>query len=177
MTNESLLKFFFRARLSVRLKLIALGWAACLTIATSSWLIFKILSYHPHQISKHQSNETESPKSINENGHKPVVADYSFVYELKPLSFPITDRRKIRIAYVQLNVVFSMPSKEAIREMELNRAKLMDILLEVAGQFYIEDFNEPIGFETFKGTLLGRYREAFHQKSPTEIAIRDWLLH
>lgn len=170
MAEESVVKFFRHAPSPARRKLAALLGAACVTLSISFYCIFKIATHDPRAVPEIDISHAAVPPAE-------VLPDFTFTYELRPLSMPLTDRRHIRTAYAQFNLVFDLPSKDAIHHMELHRAKLVDVVLEVAGQFTIEDFQTPMGYETFKGTLKGRYRQLFGQFAPREIALRDWLLH
>lgn len=104
------------------------------------------------------------------------VPSFTYTLELKDISIPLVDKGATRVSYAQFTLVLDCGSKEIHRMMELNRAKLLDEIFEVASKFYIEDFESPDGFSKFKQTLQASYLEHFKQGAPREIAIKNWYI-
>lgn len=108
---------------------------------------------------------------------KPAVALFQYPYEMKALSFALTDRRGVRTAYAQFAIVLDCPSEEARREIELRHAFILDLIQTVAGQFFVEDFATPKGLHSFKAAMLSSLRTHLRRNAPRSIAVRDWLIN
>ena len=70
-----------------------------------------------------------------------------------------------------------LPDGEAKHVMQMNHAKIFDTVFEVASTYYIEDFQKPAGFESFKGSLLAHFRADYKEHPPKQVVIKDWLLN
>jgi hypothetical protein len=153
----------------VRLKVYALLMLGGVVIAGTVWIVISLLRL---QVTPPAMDPVEVQKRI------PTAApEYAFSYEMKYLSFHLTNHKETRLAYAQLTLVLDCPDQDAQRMMQLNYAKLIDIVLRVGSTFYVEDFGSPHGFESFKGSLLAHFKAEFKSQAPRAIVIRDWILN
>lgn len=172
MQQEKLHTFFFRVPLPIKGRLILLASLAVLTLGTSTWSIYHILTADVSGPLPSEIYESE----IKSKAKVASVPEFTFPYELKPLTIALSDRKKLRSAYAQFALVFDCPSEESRARMALNRAKLMNTVNEVAGQFVLDDFAASTGFATFKGALQANYKTLFGKDAPRQIAVKDWVM-
>ncbi|MFM8270568.1 MAG: hypothetical protein ACKN9V_10300 [Pseudomonadota bacterium] len=105
---------------------------------------------------------------------------YSFPYEINEVSMAVMNKKGTKTAYAQFSLVLDCPSEEAHKTLSMNRAKLLDAIFVVGGNFYLDDFQgekAPKSFEKFKKDLLEKYKSDFHAEAPREIALKDWVVN
>jgi len=137
----------------------------------SGWIIIQLLSVQkpsPHEV---KVDPVASEREIA------AAPSYTFTYELKDVSLPLTSRVKKKTSYAQFTLVFDLPDEASRRWMEVNRPQVMDVLLEVGHRFKLEDFQSPKGYDNLKKMLKAAYRQSFKSYSPREIVFKDWILN
>lgn len=166
--EESLWVFFRRSSLWVKLKLSALLSIAACVLFVSAFAIFQILKWKMEN----------TPKPVQRELSVKTNPAFTYVFELKNLSIPLVNRASTRIAYAQFALELDCPSDESKKLMELNRAKTMDRIFEVASQFYVEDFDSvETGSDQFKKRLLALLEKDFKTLSPRQVVFKDWLIN
>jgi len=174
-TQERLLSFFRRAPVLVKLKLLFLWVLGAAVAGFSAWVIFSIVTYHDD--GTHAMPELADEKPTSHESTAEPAAEFAYSYLLSPVAIALVDKRKVRTGYAQFNMVFDCPHEKCVREMELNRAKILNALNETAVQFNFEDFQSPAGFNRFKNAYRGALVELFHDNAPRSIVLRDWLMN
>lgn len=173
-THETTLSFFRRAPALIKLKLLFLWMLGAIVAATSGWIIFTIVTFKDDGSHAMPALHEEAAASAE---HGESVAEFTYSYLLSPVAIALVDRRKVRTGYAQFNMVFDCPNEKCVREMELNRARILNALNETAVQFNFEDFQSPAGFNRFKNAFRGALVELFHENAPRTIVLRDWLMN
>ena len=167
--NTSLIQFFKSAPALIKARLVVIGLLAISVVATSGVVIgeiwkaqAKFRSFVPHQEPKRAVASTEP---------------FSISYELRNVSLSLTDRNNRRSGYAQFTLVFDLPSPEARRWCELNRAQMIHTLLEEGAKFHLEDFDSPRGYELLKRSLTEAFENRFKEHAPRAILIKDFTTH
>lgn len=110
--------------------------------------------------------------------HEPK--EFEFAYEIKDMSMAVMNKKGTRTAYAQFTLMFDCPSADAKHVMELNRAKVIDGIFEVGGDFSLEDFQAPLaakGFERFKSQLKARLTKQLKGEAPRNVVLKDWVMN
>lgn len=105
---------------------------------------------------------------------------FSFPYEINQVAMAVMNKAGSKTAYAQFSMVLDCPNETAFKAMTLNRAKLVDSIFDIGGNFYLEDFSPEKTPETltkFKAQLLEKYQHSFQAESPRELVIKDWVLN
>ncbi|NBT58550.1 hypothetical protein EBT16_07175 [bacterium] len=124
-------------------------------------------------------NTPENHEALAEGVHEKEGAN-GFPYEINQVSMAIMNRKGTKTAYAQFSLVLECPSEEVKKTMALNRAKLLDAIFVVGGNFYLDEFqgeNASKTFDKFKADLLAQYKTDFKTASPSHISIKDWVIH
>jgi len=168
--QTSFFQFFKQATVPVKLRLGVIGLLAFSVVLTSSLMIMEIWKAHMR---------FRTPPVPSQNATRLIasVEPFSISYELRNVSLSLSDQNGRRSGYAQFTLVFDLPSPEARRWCELNRAQMIHVLLEEGARFHLEDFETPRGFELLKRALDGAYREKFKQNAPRAILVKDFTTH
>ncbi len=138
LNSESWPAFFKRVNFKIKLRILGLLFAGVLSTGACIVVITLILigsrGSHPHEVAAGHERKLSG-----------VANEFAYSYEIQNVAIPLFDRVKKRTAYAQFSLILDCPSEEAKRQMELNRAKLLDSIFEVALQFQISDFSTPSG--------------------------------
>jgi hypothetical protein len=105
---------------------------------------------------------------------------YTYAYEIKDMSIPLTNKSHTRSAFAQFSLILDCPSEAAKKKMVTELPKLLDSILVVGSEFYVEDFQAPLaekGFARFKDALRASYAKYLHEDTPREISIKDWFVN
>lgn len=105
---------------------------------------------------------------------------FSFPYEIKDMSIPLTNYKHTRSAFAQFTLILDCPTEEAKKKMVAELPKLLDTILVVGSEFYVEDFSPPLaekGFARFKHSLRTAYSKYLSEDAPREIVIKDWFVN
>lgn len=170
-TQEKILPFFRRVPAPVKLKLLSLWMLQLAVAAASVWVIFVIVTYED------RGPAMPAAVPLSSFTRDEAVPAFTYPFVLSSVAIPLVDKKALRTGYAQFSVVFDMPSPAAIREIELNRVKVLNALNEVAVQFNFEDFTTPSGFTRFKTAYLAALKGVFKENAPRTIAIRDWIIN
>jgi len=173
-TQESLWNFYRRSRWTIKLKLVTIGLLALTICASSSWMIATIIRA---QKPAPALRDPAHVAPVDEVASKAEADAFSFSYELRNLSLALESRHSRRSGFAQFSLVLDLPDEKAKRWMELNRAKLLNAVLEVGSRFSLEDLEGNEGKVKFKDLLRETYRKEFGDQAPRDIAIRDWIQH
>ncbi len=169
----SLFRQINRARPAARLFIYTCGMLAVGVVAGAAWSIHQVLTFHqgpplfPEEVAEEKSAAEEVPREI---------AHFTYGYDLRNISIPLANRTASQMAYAQFTLKLDCPSADAKRDMEINRAKILDKVFEVATGFYIEDFKNPQGYRRFKDALTASLGSEFKQHGPRAIAIEEWVV-
>jgi hypothetical protein len=172
MTQSSLLGFLRGARPFVKLKVLALLFCAAavisLTLFSVAW-IFKQRHLTPTEQVLAKSRKLAS-----------VAPDFTYPYEIKDMSIPLTNRKHTRSAFAQFTLILDCPSEEAKKSLIVNLPKVLDTILVVGSGLYVEDFAPPLseqGFARFKTEIKTSLSAYLQDHSPREILIKDWFIN
>ncbi len=155
--------FFWVSSLKIKFIVLLIVFTGLCVLVSSATAILFILHIQEPKV------QAEIPKV------KALPTD--LVYEIRNLSFSVSDKMLIRNAYVQFVLSIQCRSEECLRQLELNRAKLIDLVYEVSSPFFIENFNTPRGMQDFKKLLFKAYVERFGKNAPEEINFKDWVMN
>lgn len=106
--------------------------------------------------------------------------EFEHAYEIKDMSMALLNRKGTRTAYAQFSLMFDCPDADSKHVLEMNRAKLIDGIFEVGGDFILEDFQAPLaakGFERFKGQIQSRLQTQFKGNAPRVVVLKDWVMN
>lgn len=148
--------------------------AAALAVGVGLGSIFLIWRAHKGPEITDQVIET----SRKMTSHEPV--SFQFAYEIKDMSMAIMNKKGTRTAYSQFTLIFDCPSEICKKVLELNRAKIINAIFEVGGDFYTEDFEAPLaatGFQRFKDGVRGKTAEYFGKNAPSLVVLKDWVMN
>ncbi len=171
--------FFRVADTRVKLRLATLGILSLMAVLTAFIAIRFVLT------SKHLL-EVHAPASEHDGSKEHAVAkslseqEFTFTYEIKDMSVGFINRTGNRTAYAQFSLVFDCENEECVKNLSLNRAKLLDAIYQVSGNYYIEDFTAPLvqeGFKRFKLGLLQFLKKNFPGEVPRQVIFRDWFMN
>lgn len=164
----SYLGFFRQAPFKTKFKLTFLACLGISACVVSIWVIVQILLLQrPKEIPTVNERKPASTKPLQ----------FAFSYEVKNVSLTITNTNNSRSGYAQFTLVFDMPNEDAKRWMVLNRARLLNMVYEVGGKFFIEDFQAVGGLDLFKQALQLALKGTFGVHSPQQVAITDWVMN
>lgn len=134
-----------------------------------------------------QADALPSDAHSMEEGHKETVKEghasalpFHFPYEINQVSMAVMNREGTRTAYAQFSLVLDCPSEGSQKTLSMNRAKLVDAIFDVGGNFVLEDFATPKTPETLtklKAQLLEKYQHSFPQEAPRDIVLKDWVIN
>lgn len=169
MADRDLREFFKSAPLAIKARLLVIGALAIAVILTSSLMIVEIWKASVKFRGPHSADET--PRAVA------AVEPYSITYELRGLSLSLSDKSGMRSGHAQFNLVFDLPSAEAKRWCELNRAQMVHVILEEGARFSLEDFDSPRGYELFKKNLQEAFSKKFKEHAPRSVLLKDFSSH
>lgn len=180
MTNDSLFSFFRVAETRVKLKLVSYLSMAILAVAAAATSIVFILGAK-HFIERNKvKKEATDTHAIERIGIVRAEQEYSLTYEIKDMSIGFINRTGTRTAYAQFTILFDCETELCVKNLTLNRAKLLDAIYQVSGNYYIEDFVAPLvdeGMKRFKLALLEHIKKNLGGEAPRKIVFRDWFLN
>lgn len=110
--------------------------------------------------------------------HEPL--SFQFAYEIKDMSMAIMNKKGTRTAYSQFTLIFDCPSETCKKNLELHRAKIINAIFEVGGEFFTEDFEAPLapkGFQRFKDGIRAKTTEYFGKSGPSLVVLKDWVMN
>ncbi len=175
---DTLLAFFKRSALPIKLRLGGLVLLAICVVSFSLTTITLLLFHKPKKqtVAHHGASRHTAAEEVSE---EEVESDESFKlpYEMTNLSIGLTDATKTYSAYSQFTLVFDCVDEAALKWMKLNRARLLSLLYEVSNSFAIEDFNSPTGYAAFKDAIKKNIEVQYHGHPIRQIVIKDWLLN
>jgi len=154
--------------------LLGLGILVLIGAIISTVVILKAQSPSAHGPSHGAQNEESH--SLDSHSQGP----YGRPYEIDQISMAVMNRKGTKTAYAQFSLVLDCPNEESHKILAMNRAKLLDAIFVVGGNFYLDDFQgekAPKSFEKFKKDLLEKYQAEFHAQAPREIALKDWVIN
>jgi len=105
---------------------------------------------------------------------------FSYPYEIKDMSIPLTNYKHTRSAFAQFTLILDCPTEEAKKKMVAELPKLLDTILVVGSEFYVEDFSPPLaekGFARFKSALRTAYAKYLGEDAPREVVLKDWFVN
>lgn len=174
MQKESVLSFVKGAPSYVKARVFLLALSASVVLIVTTLTIAWIWKLHrgpslTEQVLEHsrQSASVEAPA-------------FSLSYEIKDMSMALMNKKGTRTAYAQFTLLFDCSNEECKHMLELHRAKIINGIFEVGGEFYTDDFSAPLakeGFEKFKGGIRSKLSEYFHSQAPREVVIKDWVMN
>lgn len=165
--SPTLRQFFRSAPYTIKLRLMVVGLLAVAVVLTSSLMILEVWKAH--------ARFRPVPKA---HPQRMVASEpFSQTYELRKVSLSLSDRSGRRSGYAQFTLVLDLPSPEARRWCELNRAQMIHVILEQGARFQLEDFDTPRGYELLKEALHSAFKERFAQHAPREILLKDFTSH
>lgn len=106
--------------------------------------------------------------------------EFEFAYEVKDMSMALLNRKGTRTAYAQFTLIFDCPDEESKHVLEMNRAKIIDGIFEVGGDFTLEEFQAPLaakGFEKFKKNIQSRLQTQLKDQAPRLVVLKDWVMN
>lgn len=107
------------------------------------------------------------------------IESHEVLYEINQVSMAVMNKKGTKTAYAQFSLVLHCPSEEAKKNLTMNRAKVLDAIFVVGGNFYLDDFqgeSAAASFDKFKKQLLEKYKADFNSDAPTQIALKDWVI-
>ena len=172
--KESLRAFFARVPSRVRIQLGVLGVSGVVVVFAGVWTAVRVMTYKSRRqaavaAAEHVAAEEEKARA--------PASPYLFPYEIKEVSVHFSNKEGDRSAYAQFALTFDLASKEDQKQMELNRAKALDVVFEAASDLPLETVKEADGFGQFKRLLLDRYHATFPDIALREIAVKNWILY
>lgn len=163
--------------------LLAVGGGMTLVALTTVVLVLGA-QHSPKVI--HPDAVSENAHSNEENHHKESKPEHAsalpfhFPYEINQVSMAVMNREGTRTAYAQFSLVLDCPSEGSQKTLSMNRAKLVDAIFDVGGNFVLEDFATPKTPETLtklKAQLLEKYQHSFPQEAPRDLVLKDWVIN
>ncbi|MBI1860156.1 MAG: flagellar basal body-associated FliL family protein [Deltaproteobacteria bacterium] len=106
----------------------------------------------------------------------PAAAAFTYVYELKELTFPIFSTERNRVMYVRFSLALDCPSEAAKGAFDKAKARILDTVLEVTANYRLEDFRDSRGFARMKKDLLAALTQRFPNGPPRQISFEDWTI-
>ena len=167
--KESLKQFFKRVPRQVQVFLVGLAVAGVSTIIFAFWASVSVLSLN---------RKAPLPDDVLARQHHPTgpAEPYTNVYEIKEISVHFASRETEQVGYAQFGLTLDLATPEGVRMMELNRARLLDLIFEVAADFSFEQMKTPEGYQQFKAALLAGFKKTFSENGPRDLAIKSWLI-
>ncbi len=159
-----------KTSIGAKFKLTSIGLAAIAVVIGSSWAIYTLIRVQ-------HFTQNREPAAIKEAPAPVVVAPFEFSYELTNLSMQVTDETGRHSGYVQFSMTLEMPNAEAKHWMELNRAKLISIVIDAGNHFSIDDLKHAEGMDRFKKRIARVYSEEFKAYAPKSLTIQDWVMN
>lgn len=173
MESTSFKEFLKIAPLTTKLKIVALFFSGFLILVVTVFSIKNIWSYYQGpdltESVLHRSRDVAS-----------ISPEYTHVYEIKDMSVAFMNKKGTRTAYSQFTLIFDCENEECKKNMALQRAKVLDTIFEVGGEFYLEDFSPPLapgGFAKFKSEIIVSLKKHFKSLAPREVVLKDWFLN
>ena len=134
--------FFWVSSLKIKFIVLLIVFTGLCVLVSSATAILFILHIQEPKV------QAEIPKV------KALPTD--LVYEIRNLSFSVSDKMLIRNAYVQFVLSIQCRSEECLRQLELNRAKLIDLVYEVSSPFLSRILIPPEECRTLRNFFLRR---------------------
>jgi flagellar basal body-associated protein FliL len=163
--------------------LLAVGVGMTLVALTTIVLVLgsqnslKVADTHEAPINDHVSQEAHPSEPSGEHAK---ALPFHFPYEINQISMAMMNRQGTRTAYAMFSLVLDCPSEKALKNLSMNRAKLVDSVFDVGGNFVLEDFVAPKTPETLtklKTQLLEKYQHSFPDEAPRDLVLKDWVIN
>ncbi len=171
---------FFRVA-SVRIKLKLLSYLSLALLAVASALTATVFILGAKYIKEYAlKRELSAKKTVERIGIVRAEQEYSLTYEVKDMSIGFINRTGSRTAYAQFTLLFDCETELCVKNLTLNRAKLLDAIYQVSGNYYIEDFTAPLvdeGMKRFKLAILDFLKKNIPGEPPRKVVFRDWFLN
>jgi flagellar basal body-associated protein FliL len=156
-----------RSSWRIRAQFASIWLTGAAVVISAAWVVLKLVI-----VLVDPSLEAKKPPAP-----PPVVAaPFTYVVELKDLSFPMISRVKNRVMHGRFTVQLDCPTDMVRQRLEASKPKLLDAILELTSEFYLEDFMTVQGFDDFKKKLTESLGHRFHGGAPREVAIQDWTI-
>lgn len=173
MNQESFIHFFMRVRPAIKVKLTVVFLTAMVITFGSAASIYTILNAN-RKLTLTEEVLSKSRKLASE------VPEYTYAYELKDISIPLTNRKHTRSAFAQFTLILDCPNEEAKKNLTAQLPKILDAILVVGSGYYVEDFTPPLaetGFARFKTEIKTNLAAFLHSAAPREVVLKDWFVN
>lgn len=123
------------------------------------------------------SASKRAPNSLPNPAGRTEMPPYTFRFELPNFSVSLPSTQGKRTVYAQFSLVLDCPNFDARRALELNRAKLRDVVLSASLGLTVSELQGMEGIAKYKKRLLAELRTAFGKDAPRDLSLEQFLLH